>query len=258
MLKGAINLGQPINRSHPLNRGLNCWHMSLPGRTGGNRILDLVNKNHGTLTNGPTWQSGAGRPGSFGSIGFDGSNDYIGFSQLSFSTDVTVSCWVTWSSLARHCLFQNGNAAFSLGGSGTSIFWGFNVLSTLLSTSFTPTLDQWYHFVATQSATSPYPAVIYKDGLQLTSGNTSAFVADGSVHYWGNYSFTSGFHAGKMDDMRVWDRVLSADEVAALRFDSLTGYQQTLNRLPMRVFSDGGGAPAASPVMAGQYYDCCF
>jgi hypothetical protein len=55
----------------------------------GTNITDLSgNGNGGTLTNGPTFDSGGG-----GSITFDGSNDYIQTSLLFDKEDFTYACW---------------------------------------------------------------------------------------------------------------------------------------------------------------------
>ena len=61
---------------------------SYPGS--GTTWSDLIGSNDGTLTNGPTYDSGNG-----GSIVFDGTNDYVGSINLGITfSDITFSCWV--------------------------------------------------------------------------------------------------------------------------------------------------------------------
>lgn len=69
---------QPINWEEPLNQGLVSDWKVLPQGFGGPLLFDLLGKNHGTLTNGPTWGGGLGGRGVFGSLRFDANNDYVG------------------------------------------------------------------------------------------------------------------------------------------------------------------------------------
>lgn len=95
--------GNAVNRSAPLNRGLVSWWMTLPNRLGGggNTFRDLMGRNHGTLTNGPTW-SGNRRLGGFGSIaGTSAASSWVDCSritQLDGATRVTIRGWIYRSS----------------------------------------------------------------------------------------------------------------------------------------------------------------
>ena len=88
---------------------------SYPGS--GGTWSDLVGSNDGTLTNGPTFDSGNG-----GSIDFDGSNDYIDFGNiLNMGTgDISFSGWVKRTG-------GNGELEFvfskSYAGSGVGRYW---------------------------------------------------------------------------------------------------------------------------------------
>jgi hypothetical protein len=59
MPRGGINYSQPINRSHLLARGLVGFWAPLPWYKSGPRLIDISGgRNHGTLTNAPTWVPG--------------------------------------------------------------------------------------------------------------------------------------------------------------------------------------------------------
>ena len=79
----------------------------------GTTWTDLASSNNGTLTNGPTFDSGNG-----GSIDFDGSNDYIDFGDFDntqVSSAITLSIWFNASYSNRKLLIGNGGG-WSAGG----------------------------------------------------------------------------------------------------------------------------------------------
>src|SRR6185369_7727796 len=84
------------------------------------------------------------------------------------------------------------------------------------SPSGTLVLDQWQHLAVTMDASGF--AVLYKDGVQVGSGQTAVpgtVVRTSNLLGLSNWS-SDGRFAGRMDDVRVYDRVLSGAAVAAL------------------------------------------
>src|SRR5215831_20671009 len=86
-LAPMLDVLQPADRSAPLNDGCSGWWMFLPGLSGAGTVWrDLLAPDHGTLTNmaqPATSTSGWGlttlRPGGFGELRLDGSDDYVSF-----------------------------------------------------------------------------------------------------------------------------------------------------------------------------------
>src|SRR5690606_30479453 len=79
--------------------GLISWWMVLPHWRGGLTWRDLCGRNHGTLTNmdPPTdWVGPRGRPGGWGALDFDGSNDHVLVAHSnSFNvSSLSVAAWV--------------------------------------------------------------------------------------------------------------------------------------------------------------------
>jgi hypothetical protein len=64
MFGRMLDLSRPVS-DHPANRGLVGWWLAAPFGPyfGGGRLLDLLGKTHGTLTNGTAWTGSKGRPG---------------------------------------------------------------------------------------------------------------------------------------------------------------------------------------------------
>ena len=126
--------------------------------TSGTTWYDIGYNNYdGTLTNGPTFNSGDG-----GSIVFDGVDDYgkIPYSNLwNYNNNITLEAWVMVTSTSSNYLgifgpFDNGSAyngfnfsssassnklAFLVGGSGSSAYY------VQQNTQYT--LNTWYHLV---------------------------------------------------------------------------------------------------------------
>ena len=248
----AINLGQPVNRSAPLNRGLVAWWLAIPQRMQGNRFLDLCGVSHGVLRSGPLWSSPLGRPGGLGSIFFDGVNDDILAPTISIAADISFSLWAKIVAYSGQGFFiQKGpvNSQWALyydisfiritGGSATT----YSVAA--------PSNGVWHHFVGTISGTT---GTIYIDGISAGSGTITA-IANGSGSICIG-SFDGGYYiSGNLDDVRLYNRILSASEAWQLYNASRTGYRNELNRTrrPIAMEAAAAGAVGGSFYGAGQF-----
>ena len=127
---------------------------SYPGS--GTTWTDLAGSNDGTLTNGPTFDSGDG-----GSIVFDGADDYIEFSGLTLSSlnisngdPITISCFFKPHDLAQNmiCAFFDTPRCYIETypqSGGTVAHWGFgNTNNATTSTAFLQT-NQIYNYTVT-------------------------------------------------------------------------------------------------------------
>ena len=105
-----INPISPINWSHPLNKGLifDTTILSNTGWSGGKTLQNIAGRGHkandGVLNNGVVWtKPGLWKPSKFGSIGFDGVDDYIDCGALSGTMNVTgamsVAFWIRFSTV---------------------------------------------------------------------------------------------------------------------------------------------------------------
>ena len=74
----SLNLADPVDREAAWNPS-NVW-FPLPHTSGSTTLFDPVGRNHGTLTNGPTW---GGEPDGRRAVRFDGSDDYATFAEVS-------------------------------------------------------------------------------------------------------------------------------------------------------------------------------
>ena len=179
-------------------------------------------QNHGTLTNGPTFDSGNG-----GSIVFDGANDYsknTGSSDYDL-TEGTVECWAKVHSSTTN--FFGVGSIFT-----QSPYKGFGIHSAANSTKFSLlitynavgtinymdadnnyVIDQWYHLVGTVGATR---ADFYIDGVRNEYLTYTTAIAPSSQpitigRFYSNYN---GFYAPcNIASVKFYNRALTEDEV---------------------------------------------
>ncbi len=192
-----------------------------------------VNASNGTLTNGPTWTIGQ----IGGAVNFDGTDDYIvssssiNFASLSF----TVAGWAKRTSTGTYDIIL-GNGTYS--GDSTVLQFGFNNLDKLmcsffandLATSLTYTDSNWHHWVCAYNATTNFRA-IYLDGVLVASDTAPIDYLGSGVIYLGDDSGvgSSGSFSGQLDELRIYNRALSTDEISQLyRLTSPTGVDTSL------------------------------
>ncbi|MCJ7423777.1 right-handed parallel beta-helix repeat-containing protein [Candidatus Bathyarchaeota archaeon] len=200
------------------------------------------NGNNGTLVNGPTWA--AGKYGE--ALSFDGVNDYVeiaGNTDLNpYTSDWTVSAWVNLNKLCPYIYGQPYIYGFVILGKRQS---EFDNSLTLLVHSGTNATSQarfgfiwdgsmqaagaqsdlmnvfgWHHVVGVRRGGELY---VYVDGVEygpnnyLYAGNniTSATSISSATPVRLAYHGSWFFYNGTIDEVRIYDRALSAGEILA-------------------------------------------
>lgn len=258
----AINLGQPVNWSHPLNRGRVAWWKALPGRMGGPTWRDLCGKYHGTLTNvstGPTSGFGATRQlSNFGELRLDGSDDKVDCGANVPTGGTAISVGVTLrlgsTSAGRIVGRWGGTSAeqsflMYLGAAGVIGFavfdgsFGYNARESISLGA-----GAYYRLLVTFAC--PSTMFIYVNGasqsLSSTASATMAAIANGSGSVAIGYEATTPFAPilGAVDDVTIYSRALLPSEVYQDFILSRQGYPGVLNR--MQMFPTGGSSAASA------------
>lgn len=221
------------SETNGITRGLVAAY---PFKEGSGTIIeDLANGNNGTLTNGPTW---AGSP--FGnSISFDGSNDFVDCGSIGdFTSDFSISFWMYTRNLSNSPvviykgnfntsgyyiqLNNNGNHEVKFetnqSGSNTTVISNVNTIIDIT----------WQHYVCTLKSTTGY---IYLNGQQVKTGSLTAPVSSSSNFKICTYGGSSGFELNALiTNLNIWNRALSASEVARLYADPYIMYRFPDNR----------------------------
>jgi uncharacterized repeat protein (TIGR01451 family) len=149
-------------------------------------------------------------------LSFDGTDDYvnagsgISLANASFSVafwakrdvagryDLAISQGTPGTNTLLHIGFRNNNQF-------TCAFYGND-----LNTTKTYTDTDWHHWACTYDS-STNTRTIYRDGAKVVQGVASADYQGSGELYVGRY--TTYYFRGSLDDLRIYPRVLGADEV---------------------------------------------
>jgi hypothetical protein len=184
------------------------------------------NGNVGTLTGGPTYAADTASGGTR-AIDYDGTNDYVDVGAISLQGEASAAAWLKIATTAGgqdHIISdipQSGLAQFSFEVNRTagklSITWGGTVVKTGSTTLST---DQWYHVAVVRSgSTGSWTAELFVDGVSDGSGTTSTNPSTQNKDFGIAHSIeplVSSYMEGTTDDIYIWPRVLSLDEIKAL------------------------------------------
>lgn len=174
-----------------------------------------------TLTNGPVYSSS-----NLGSFTFDGVNDFASASNnTALDTQaVTVEVWIKTNALSQNGFwFEKGsvNTQYALFQEGTSIVWRQASLSQYTTTASFISTSNWAQIVGTYTSGS---RITYINGVAVTSDSqTGSLLTNSSGMFIGAYGTGTGyFYNGALSICRVYNRVLSAAEIAQ-NFNAIRG-----------------------------------
>ena len=181
-------------------------------------------RNNGTFINGATINKTDFIFGG-GSAEFDGVDDEITIPNFDPHTQGTVAFWMKTDGLppatdsTRQRMFGGADAyeILIINDAGTIAIANDLFAAGLddLISNFAPEIDVWFHLVSTYD-TSDGAMEIYIDGV-LDNSNTNANDDPGSFTLTlGRRTGNTQFYNGTMDELSVWNRTLSADEVRNL------------------------------------------
>ncbi|MBI5360236.1 MAG: DUF2341 domain-containing protein [Planctomycetes bacterium] len=208
------------------------WHFE---EGAGTTAMDMSgNCNNGTLTNGPAWSTS----GKFGNaLSFDGTNDYVDVSDSISqrpADKLTLEAWVYYADYAgstyRHVIVKtiSSGASPALNPYGLWINSGQNLIKfgiytsggwTEFGTDAIAYKNQWAHITATYDGSAMR---IYVNGNEKTStaktGNID-YRTPGELYIGADDDDNNGtadyFWNGIIDEVHVYSRALSADEIAS-------------------------------------------
>jgi len=177
------------------------------------------NGNDGTLDGNPSWISGV----SGSALALDGVGDYVttGSSLLNDLQAFSIACWIKGDlSLGDRSglIGQNDCIEYGISASNNVQIWSAGSGAVDLAWGYDADAD-WHHIVAVGDGTS---VTIYLDGKPAVSGGTAITDTYGSSTHpvniggGGVFDATDNWFTGQIDEIYVYQRALSAAEVAGL------------------------------------------
>ena len=257
MTRPMINLADPVNRSHPHNRGLVSWWMALPGLTGGSKFTNLLGRHHGSLTNmnpATDWV-GTTRPGGWGALDFSGGSEHVrvdAWREIDVINDFHASAWVYVRSLPADdfvFVLRQGDNGDSFGSGITSYAIvldnrnGIRRVRAVMTFRSATNMDArapivdlpLNHWVLLSFSRHLDTLRLYQDG-ELVGQNTAGDAdSEGDTRSYPYFS-VGGAPAGRsmdgrVDSVRLVTRDVPAEEVATHYDLSRQGYPGMLNRV---------------------------
>jgi len=196
------------------------------------------NGNTGTLTNGPTWVDG-----KYGkALSFDGVDDYVEVPNIywdSSITGITISAWVNldrlyppggeWYDQASTIVLMGDPDGYTEW-LPTWQLWASHVYAhtftfgsgedSKVAATFTPTLGEWYYVVGTYDPSTGKISLYVNGHLESTASYTYTGneTTNDSPIWIGRGGYDDGnpsrFLDGTIDEVAIWNRALTASEIA--------------------------------------------
>ena len=263
-----LAVDQLLNRQHDLAQGMVGFWVAGAGPRGP-VWHDLTDgRHHGSLTAGLTWSSQT-HTGGFGSLVFDGSDDYVDCGVIPFLSRWTISATFVNTAaassdykmlLARGGVFTNDtNYALFVRQQNGSRDWGVwcDDSGSDYYAFYRPSdggafdvLDGEWHSITASWDGSGFG--LYLDGLAVTPTNiVNGVGADGAqnVKLGNGESASDRPWDGNISSVSIHGAAISPAEVRALFNESRQGYPELINRGRRRVFLATVAGPSGHPTM---------
>lgn len=209
--------------------------------------------NHGTVYGATLTTDRFGNANS--AYSFDGVNDYIDFSTSNLlNNSYSYSFWVKATTIPGNGGYTymlsiggtggdqsfdivnnaNGATGWTVGGYNT----GGNPVVSFVAVGTLPTPNTWYHCVMTRDNTA---MKLYVDGVFIGSSSTGGLppnFGSSTKGVIGARCTVSQFFNGVIDDVRIYNRVLSNNEIMELYSESISSSKDGSNLITGKVFND--------------------
>ncbi|MFO0960858.1 MAG: LamG-like jellyroll fold domain-containing protein [Isosphaeraceae bacterium] len=240
-LLAPIACHSPVVREHPLNRGRLAWWMPTPGRLGGGTLFDLMGASHASAVNGAAWdargvafaaaaaryfKAPAPSPGTLGAITFAvrytpaTTGWYPLLQRFSGFDGYADGLRIAFGVQPNNVWYADGRACFAIAADASGLAPGSEYFDVLT--------------VGAAPGTGYAEPTIYHNGAALapsTCVSTGPLNDTSALPIWIGVDRGPSYANGWTREASVWDRALSAAEVAQLYAESRAGYPNLLRRV---------------------------
>jgi N-acetylneuraminic acid mutarotase len=200
-------------------RAIAQWKMD---EKSGDIAYESVNGLDATLHGGPIWQSVGGKYA--GALEFDGIDDYVStpFILNPGNGSLGAFAWIKVSASGQVIISQTGDFGGTLIGTNPSdgkLMTGFSGMYFGDLFSETAVTDGQWHHVGFVYDMNTFHRLLYVDGAQVAEDATvvSGLPSDGGLYIGASKDLEAGtLFSGFIDDVRIYDVALTAEEIAAL------------------------------------------
>ena len=213
-------------------------------------VSDFSSGNTGTIVSTGLGSTGVGTGSINYVLDLDGTNDYVDCGNEALGGSISVECWVKPAQIATDwvgfvCKNEDkasGEGVFWLGQHSTDGKVRFGVYLNGTSESYIDTdgavisNGSWYHVAATYDGN--YQKIYINGTLVKTSSDLNTVLPSGTSNYYIGLS-TAAYFAGRIDEVRIWNDVRTAAEIADNKDDELVGNESGL--VAYYKMSDGSG-----------------
>jgi hypothetical protein len=220
--------------AQPDNTGLVGYWSFDASTINGTTVKDMSGKgNNGTLVGSPTSVPGVINQ----ALEFDGSTSYVNASSFAATlSSATLTAWIKLNSFTswHGIIFSRGPATgLSLGNTNTLAYTWNNAANTYNFVGPLLTTGQW-EFVAV--SVSPTQATLYASLKGVLNSATNIYshspttIPSGSLRIGDDNCCSNRFLNGSIDEVRIYNRALTAAQVATLYNDSKAAHVADTNK----------------------------
>jgi len=178
--------------------------------SGGTTVVDSSgNGGNGTVQGNPVWTAGM----IGGAMQCDG-DDWVNCGNiLPLTQRLTIMCWVNSANLTGDRSFASREGAYALKSNATHVRFTTPGILDYDATAAVLQTGTWTHVAVSFVPSTTGGAIFYLNGVEAQRINSTGLAAGAGPFRIANNQWAGQFFIGMIDDVRVYDHVLTPEEI---------------------------------------------